>query len=450
MLLRIFFSQHFFMRYSFYLLIVVVLILFGCKNSSEPIVNAADYDKYMHLDVADSMPSLQRIKTDIDFWTKRLEKNHDDAVSKTSLAGLLAARFKTAGDINDIQESDSFYVVANSLFKTSGSSIYRALATNCITQHKFKQARSYLDTAVTLGDDLYLTYLMQCDVAMELGDMSLAQQSLKHIVDKNNFDYLIREAKLLDHEGDLNKAIEKMEAATEKALASKKDVLILWAKSNLADMYGHANKFKESYSAYLDVLKIKHDYLYALKGIAWLAFSHDKNTVEAKRILNYLSKLHPVPDYDLMLSKIAAFEKDHQTKEKLENKFIAEVADARYGDMYNKYVFNLTIDESPDLDKALKIAEREVNNRPTPQSYDLLAWTYYHMNKKGEALKIAKAFVENRNYEPDALYHLGMIYAYAGNTKKAKNFLKEANASAFELGPELADKISEDLGAIKD
>ncbi len=404
----------------------------------------------MHLDSADSMPSLQRIKADIDFWAKRLEENPDDAVAKTSLAALFATRFKVAGDINDIHKSDSLYLVANTLFKTSGSSIYRALATNCITQHKFRQAQSYLDTALTLGDDLYLTYLMQCDVAMELGDIDLSKRSINHIADKNNFDYLIREAKLLDHQGNPDKAIEKMEAATQKAIDSKKEILILWAKSNLADMYGHANRFKDSYNAYLDALELRHDYLYALKGIAWLAYSHDKNTAEAKRILNYLSKLHPVPDYDLMLSKIAAYEKDPVTKENLENRFISEVSDLRYGDMYNKYLFNLTIDEDKDLNKALRIAEREVNNRPTPQSYDLLAWTYYNMNKKDEALKIANVFIENKNHEPDALYHLGMIYAYAGNTKKARQFLKEANASGFELGPELADKIYEDLDAFKD
>ena len=56
-----------------------------------------------------------------------------------------------------------------------------------------------------------------------------------------------------------------MELARDKALASKKDGLILWVTSNLGDMYGHANRFKESYQCYLDVLEKKPDYLYALK-----------------------------------------------------------------------------------------------------------------------------------------------------------------------------------------
>ena len=213
------------MRY--WIIIFIVSVFASCKNSIQPVTKVSDYDKYMHITSADSMRSLQRIKTDMDFWMQRLKKNPEDAVAKASLAGLYSARFKTVGDINDIHTSDSLYLVANPLFKINSSSLYRSLATNCITQHKFLQAQLYLDTALSMGDDLYLTYLMRCDVAMELGDLYMAEKALKHIADKNNFDYLIREAKLLDHKGDLDGAVKKMEAATQKAVESKKDVLFL-------------------------------------------------------------------------------------------------------------------------------------------------------------------------------------------------------------------------------
>jgi len=435
------------MRY--WIIIFIASVFASCKNPIQPVTRVSDYDKYMHITSPDFMSSVQRIKTDMDFWMQRLKKNPDDAVAKASLAGLYSARFKTVGDISDIHTSDSLYLVANPLFKINSSSLYRSLATNCITQHKFLQAQLYLDTALSVGDDLYLTYLMRCDVAMELGDLYMAEQALKHIADKNNFDYLIREAKLLDHKGDLDGAVKKMEAATQKAVESKKDVLFLWAKSNLADMYGHANRYKESYQCYLDVLEKRPDYLYALKGIAWLAFSHDKNAAEAKRILNYLVALHPVPDYDLLLSEIAAYENDRTSEENLQTHFITTVSDSRYGDMYNKYIFYLMIDVNKDFAKALQIAQKEVYNRPTSQSYDLLAWAYYNMGRKEEAFKIAKSFVEDRNYEPDALYHLGMIYAHTGDLKKAKHFMREAESSAFELGPQLYTEVHSALISIE-
>jgi len=413
------------------------------------IVHRADYAGYLNINSVDSLRSIRGIKTDMDFWLQRLKKNPEDAVAKASLAGLYSARFKTTGDINDIHISDSLYLVANPLFRISTSSVYRSLAANCITQHKFLQAQLYLDTALAMGDDLYFTYLMRCDVAMELGNLYMAERALQRITDKNNFDYLIRESKLLDHKGDLTGAIKKMEAATQKAVESKKEDLISWAKSNLADMYGHANMFQKSYQCYIDVLERDPGYLYALKGIAWLAFSHDKNTTEAKHILNYLEKLHPAPDYNLLLAEIATYENDRSALENLQARFITTVSDSRYGDMYNKYIFYLMLDKNKDFAKALQIAQKEVNNRPTSQSYDLLAWAYYNMGRKKEAYKIAKGFVENRNYEPDALYHLGVIYACSGDLKKAKHFMREAASSAFELGPQLYEEVNAALRSIE-
>ena len=423
---------------AFFLLIVFS----SCKSKPSTVTHASDYEAYLKLKSQSSLHSLQLINTDIDFWTKRLKKGISfDPVSRVKLAGLYASRFKIAGTINDIHTSDSLYLLANPLIKIGSSSVYRALAANCITQHKFRQAKLYIDTALVMGDDKYTSLLMQCDVSIELGDLIQARKSLTQIKDKNDFDYLIREAKLLDHEGHLPDAIKKFEKASKQVESSNNDKLFCWAKTNLADMYGHDNRYADAYQSYLDVLKKEPEDLYALKGIAWLAFSHDKKTKEAKRILYYLSNLHPVPDYDLILAKIADYENDKAEKEILLKRFVAEVGDPLYGDMYNKYVFNLSADEMKNVDKALPIAEREVNNRPTSQSFDLLAWAKYQSGEKEEALKIAKNYVENRNFEPDAFYHLGIIYASTGDFSKAKIYLRQAEKSAFELGPGMEKQI---------
>src|SRR5215204_2354509 len=178
MFLRLFLIKNCISMHSQVFISILFIITFtSCKNYTTSITRMADYEKYMNIASADSMNSLQHIKADIDFWQKRLNKNAEDAVSKVSLAGLYTARFKTIGNIYDIHTSDSLYTIANYLFKTSSSSIYRSLASNCVTQHKFQQARLYLDTALKMGDDLYLTLLMKCDVALEPGDLFTAEQA---------------------------------------------------------------------------------------------------------------------------------------------------------------------------------------------------------------------------------------------------------------------------------
>ena len=434
----------------YYLIVSVCLIAVnGCKPSVQPITNAADYEVYLKRNSQNSLHSLQVINEDIHFWGQRLKTGISfDPVSRVKLAGLYAARFKVAGNIDDIHRSDSLYLLANPLIKIGSSSVYRALASNCVTQHKFQQAKLYIDSALVMGDDKYVSLLMQCDVSIELGNLPAARKALGKIKEKDDFDYLIREAKLLDHEGKLDEAILRMEKAVSQVESSKNDKLVSWAKTNLGDFYGHANRFKEAYQTYLDILKIDPDDFYALKGIAWLAFSHDKNVVEAKRILNHLSLIHPIPDYDLMLAKIADFENNNEEKDFHLKKFVKSVSDSRYGDMYNKYLFYLLVDENKGQEKALAIAEKEVVNRPTPQSFDLLAWAKFQSGKKDEALRIAKNFVENKSFEPDAYYHLAMIYLDAGNISKGKKYLKQAENSTFELGPLMANKIkmvSQDL-----
>ena len=210
-------------------------------------------------------------------------------------------------------------------------------------------------------------------------------------------------------------------------------------------MYGHDNRFSDAYRAYLEVLNKEPENLYALKGIAWLAFSHDRNTNEAKHILKYLSALHPVPDYDLLLAEIEEYENNSYEKERFLERFTTKVNNPLYGDMYNKYVFYLFTDEIKNTGKALSIAEKEVSSRPTAQSFDLLAWAKYQTGKKEEAVQIMQSYVENKNFEPEALYHLGVIYAGIGNSRKAKNFLKQAQNSVFELGPVMEKQIKIEL-----
>ena len=193
---------------------VILFVITGCKSKMNTVTKATDYEVYMKVDSQASLRSLQKINTDIDFWTQRMKKEISiDPVSGMKLAELYAARFRVGGNIQDIHISDSLYLLSNPLIKLNSSSVYKALAANCITQHKFQQAKLYIDSALQMGDEKYISLLMLCDVSLELGNIFQAKRSLSQIKDKNDFDYLIREAKLLDHEGDLPAAIKKMEKA---------------------------------------------------------------------------------------------------------------------------------------------------------------------------------------------------------------------------------------------
>lgn len=388
---------------------------------------------------------LERIETEISFWRGKLNVVKDDIASQIKLGSSYKRLFEYSGNIHDIHTSDSFYTAAHQLQKLFGSGTYRSLAMNCVTKHQFKQASLFLDSAFEKGDDKYITLLQQFDVAMELGDYLRAVTILQQFKYKNTFEYYTRESKLLDHKGEAEASLAAMEKAMAKAVDSKNDELILWAKSNLADMYGHQNKIKESYKLYKEVLKEDPHYYHALKGVAWIAYSHDKNIKLAKEILKYLQSVHPVPDYDFLLAEIASYENNKTQKDFYTDRFLKSVSNPAYGTMYNKYVFTIMSDELNNYSSALNIADIEVNNRPTPQSYDLLAWAYYKNNRLQEAELIAATYIAKRTYEPDALFHMGVIYKHTGNKELAKKYLSEALESGYELGPLVTKEITEYL-----
>lgn len=430
--------------YKLSIIVCLFSFLFACSTKNNAVVQEEIVTNLM--EQKSSSASSEVLKADMQFWTKRLEeKANDDVVAQIKLAGLYSRRFQYSGNINDVHQSDSLYRVANQIQHKFGSGVYRSLAANCVTQHKFLQADLYLDSAAIMGDDLYFTKLQQFDVKLELGQMKEAELILNSLRSKTSFDYYSRAAKLEDHKGNSEASISFMEKAYADVLESKNEQLLLWVKTNLADMYGHNNRIQESYQLYTEVIKENPDYFHAWKGIAWIAYSNDKNTTLAKKILIWLQEKHPVPDYDLLLSEIAAFEQNNEAKNKYLASFIDKVSNPAYGDMYNKYMFSILSDELNDPKEAMKIAQTEINNRPTPQSYELFAWALYKNGQLNEATRIAQSRIINKTFEPDALFHIGLLLKQSGDKTAAKQYLKEALESSFELGPLVTNEIKQEL-----
>ena len=278
---------------------------------------------------------------------------------------------------------------------------------------------------------------------MELGNKEEAKAYLVSIEDFYDFDYLIRVSKWSDHDGDLSKAILYLKKASEKAESANNKALMQWSYTNLADYYGHDGQIQESYNHYLKALKLNPNDAYAKKGIAWIVYSYERNPTEALRILDSILKTHNAPDYFLLKSEIAEYMGDIELKDSFLKSYLAAIDDVAYGDMYNKYKATLYAEELKQTASALKIATIEINNRPTAQSYDLLAWTYYNHGDVKDALKIMENYVIGKTYEPEAMYHLAHIYKANGKFDEAKSLKKELLESTFELGPLMEQKINQ-------
>ena len=412
--------------------------MLSCNQKSDKIIAQKDYNKY--LEIKDNK-SRDFAQSEINFW----QKKYDKAPNQTSYLSLIASNysklFENTGNVKYLYKVEELLLQVTKEYHYEGVGSIRSLGRNYISQHRFKEALVLANKALAIGEGMKETQKLLFDVNMELGNYAEAEKNLKYLNDSSDFDYLIRVSKWNDHLGDLKTAISLMEKARDIAEINDNKSLKIWTYSNLGDLNGHAGNIQTSYDYYLKTLAVEPNNSYALKGIAWIAFSHEKDTKEANRIIDNISKRHHTPDFYLLKAQIAEFENNSSSKNKNLNEYFTMLNTINYGAMYNKYNTLIYADDKNTAAKALEIAKIEIDHRPTPDSYDLLAWSYYNLGDSKKALAIEEEYVVGKSFEPKLNYHLATIYKANNLNQKVTPIKKELLKSTFELGPNLEKKI---------
>ena len=425
-------------KIAFQLLGICMLIMSCTSRSSQKITAAQSYNQY--LDVAENT-TVQTATEIHNFWSEKLEKTPNQYPYHSKIANAQTQLFKSTGNIAHLAEAANHLELLNERTKYQNANYIRSLVRNYISQHRFQEALTLLKKAEILGENLQATQKMLFDVHLELGNTSAAENYLNIFKNENSFDAMIRLSKWYDHKGKLLAAIKMMEKAKLKAEDANNTYLKQWSYTNLADFYGHAGRIKDAYDHYLKALEIDPTDAYAKKGIAWIVFSHEKNSKEALRILNTIMSQHKAPDYYLLKAEIAEFMGNVAEKEQNIQAFMKAIQNEKYGVMYTSYAVSVLSEELNNTQKALEIAQQEIKLRPTPQTYDLLAWTYHLQGDSAKALEIMKTHVLDKTFEPVALYHVAEILKANGNTETVSEIKAELLESSFEVGPVMTQKI---------
>jgi len=419
------------------LLILLSCISFSCDSSEErePILKSADYNVYLDI----SNDSYLSAKKDNQFWSKRMAQDSSGVGDLGPLAGTYTAMFMASGDVTYLKNAEALYKKAISISATNKDGYTRSLAQNYISQHRFKEAQEMLEVIYAGPTNKRVTELQLFDTYMETGNFDKAFENLEKVKNTSDYQYLIRLAKWSDYRGDMDAAIKYLEKAKVIAESGGLKPLKIWTYSNLGDFYGHAGKINDAYEMYLKTLALQPDNAYAKKGIAWIAYSYEHDTEEAKRILNKIMESHKVPDYYLLRAEIAEFEGNKTEMEKNLVLFEEAASDPNYGAMYNAYFIEYYSETAPK--KALSIAQGEVLNRATPETYHLLALAQLKNGMNKEALKTIEKYVMGKTEEPMALLHAAYVFKANGEADKVKQIKKELEDASFEIGPILTQKV---------
>ncbi len=414
------------------------MFVVSCNKEETTITNPEDYAVYL---TKHNNQTRKEAKEKLQFWNSRIKADSLQITALSPAATAYTELFHSTGDIAYLKLAEKALTKSVDVAAIGKSGYLLALAHNYISQHRFIEAKEAAQGAYLLKTNSKETEMVLFDISMELGEYENAEKYLQKIANQSDYNFLIRLAKWNDYKGNLDATIRNMEKALKIAENGKKKGLQLWSYTNLADYYGHAGRIEESYDHYLKALAIDPSNAYAKKGIAWIVYSYEYKPEEALKILDAVMSDYQSPDYFLLKAEIAGFQKNDTVKKINLIKYYNSVKDNRYGIMYNTHTALLLAEEYGEYDEALVIAEEEIQNRPTPQSYDLKA---YILNLKGdhkEALTIAENYIVHKTFEPLANLHIAQIYKANNLSEKVSPIIEELMDSSYELGPVISKEL---------
>ena len=419
------------MNLKFYFIAFITLLFGSCKNES--LVELKDIQPWLqssHINKAIANNTAEE-----SFWKKRLAADSNNYINYLGVSKVYISRFRILSNIADFNKGEDLLRKAASRLDNKHPDLLQSLSRVAITGHRFKEAAILNRQSLEYNGNKYAYSLAAFDASMELGLYKQSSRFLEQNGGKESFHYLIRLAKKQDHDGDLEAAIQSMEKAFEKVKHTNNSELYCWTLANLGDMYGHAGRIKEAYNMYRKVLESDPAYLYALKGIAWIAYAHDRNIPLAKTILTFINQHSGDPSTLLLLAELATYEGNLKEAGMLKARFIREAGKDSYGTMHNKYLIQILAEDEATLPAALKIAQQELRDRETPETWSWFAWVHYKMGDYEKANDIYTDHVMGQTFEPEALVYGIYILGKVNWEKEASILYNECIESAFELGP---------------
>jgi hypothetical protein len=418
-----------------------ILFFSSCKREEKTLVDKSFIDSLMN----NYSPSVrEKINAgDLVFWKHRLDSLPDSYLNAQKYAGTLTSRFRLYGDIHDMVKADSITLWLNKEYQQKDAGIYRTLATNDIQQHRFGEARVNAQKAIDIGSEKYASELTLTDAFFELGQYQFVKQNLQRLRKTNNYGYFFALSKYQHWEGNLDSAIVSMQKAEE--WAGNNDFLRQVAVANSADLYLHSGALGKAAELYKQSIGIDAADYHSLAGLAWIALVHDKKDTLSANIFQFIQSKTKSPDMFFKLSQVYQQRKDRASENKYAQDFAKEASSPIYGNMYNKYLIELYGEILNDPKKMLTVAEKEIQNRATPQTYAWYVWALFKNNQTQKAFQVYDKYVSEKPLEGLELYYMGKMMRANKKEFNAKNYLEAAYKNRFDLSPSKIEELENEF-----
>lgn len=313
-----------------------------------------------------------------------------------------------------------------------------------LTRHHFSVVADYAGQLTTWAPTDPQNWGTLGDALMELGrydDASKAYNKMAAI--KVSLFSLNRLAYYKFVMGDAQGAVTAMRQAVEMGAPYPENKA--WCLADLGSMYFKLGKLDEAERSYRDAIAAFPGQHLAHAGLGAVLAARGR-TGEAIESYTHAQAIVPLPQYAGALADLYAVEgkAEDARKQNANIDMIAQLEEA-VGQKANRTLAMVYANQGRNLERALALAEADLDLRKDIYTWDALSWVQYKRGHVEEALKASREALKTGAKEPLLLYHAGVIEGASGDVEGGRKMIEGALALNPRFDPVQADNARKAL-----
>jgi tetratricopeptide (TPR) repeat protein len=367
----------------------------------------------------------------------RVQSNPKDPAAYAALGAAFFQRARETGDVEDFQQAEQALNRSLDLNSAdfSAAPAYSTMAEVCMGEHRFSDAVTYAQKALSLGSGDLSPFAIVGDANADMGEyeraaIAYSRLDVSGVSAADPHNVYVRDSRtsyLKFVSGDTRGAIRLMQSAvaagTEARLPAEN---LAWLYYELGEYESQAGDVAAANSAYLTALTIHPGDYRAMAGLGKLRGNQGRYA-EAIKLYQSAVAVVPMPMYVAELGDMytragnsAEAKKQYQLVE-----YIGLLGHINQV-LHNRDLALFYADHDIKLDEALILAHKEFEVRHDIYTWDALAWALYKNGKYQDASDAMQNALRPGARDALLFFHAGMIASRLGQIIQAKERLQTA------------------------